>query len=160
MKLCKPYRSPLQAVFIMVFTAVFVLMTAFIIPYFPDISLYLRLTGGVLLLIGAVLLFRFTVTEFIYVLEGGILTVRRIIGSTERPLVSLELTEKTALYTKKEFKKVKTAGGKSYRQNLTANTAFLVYESGGKKRHIEIEPNNEFFAILKEELNRKDKESA
>lgn len=155
MKLCKPYRSPLQAVFIMVFTAVLVLMTAFIIPYFPDIALYLRLFGGVALLVGAVVLFRFTMTEFVYGLNGDTLTVRRILGLSNRTVFSVTLTEKTAIYTKREFKTVKTHGGKSYRQNLTANTAFLVYEVGGKKRHVELEPNNEFFALVKKRIDDK-----
>jgi len=155
MKLCKPYRSPLQAVFIMIFTAVMVLTTAFVIPYFPDIALYLRLFGGIALLTGTVMLFRFTMTEFVYGLDGNTFTVRRIVGLSNRTVFTAELTEKTALYTKKEFKRVKTNGGKSYRQNFTANTAFLVYDIGGKKRHVEFEPNNEFFSLVKKELDDK-----
>ncbi len=155
MKLCKPYRSPLQAVFIMVFTAVFVLLTAFIIPYFPDIAIYLRLTGGVFLILGVYLLFRYTMTEFVYALSDGVFSVRRITGFYESKLISVELTDKTKLYTKKEFKSVKTDSGKSYRQNLTAATAFLVIEKAGKKYYIEFEPNLEFYALMKNEIESK-----
>lgn len=155
MKLCKPYRSPLQAVFIMVFTAVFVLMTAFIVPYFYDIALYLRLLGGVFFLCGTVLMFRYTVTEFVYALSEDTLTVRRIIGLSNRAVATVELTEETRLYTKAEFKKIKTAGGKSYRQNLTASTAFLVYEKNGKKYHLEFEPNVEFYELVRKALQDK-----
>lgn len=155
MKLCRPCRSPLQAIFIMVFTAVFVLLSAYMIHYLPDIALYLRLTGGVFLFLGAYLLFRYTMTEFVYTLSDGVFSVRRIIGMKESKLLSLELTDKTALYTKKEFKKIKTEGGKSYRQNLTAATAFFVFEKNGKKRYIEFEPNVEFYALLKNELEDK-----
>ena len=157
MKLCKPYRSPLQAVFIMVFTAVFVLLSAYMLPYFPDIAVYLRLTGGVFLLLGAFLLFRYTMTEFVYALSEGTFTVRRIIGMHESMIISIPLTDKTSLYTKKEFKKIKTAGGKSYRQNLTASTAFLVFEKSGKKYYVEFEPNPEFFALVKKEIDDKNK---
>lgn len=157
-KLCKPYRSPKQAVFIIVFTAVFVLISAATARYFPDIALYLRLTGGALLLLGAVLLFRFTMTEYVYALSGNVFSVRRINGFTESTVFSLELSSDTELYTKAEFKKKTTAGGTSYRQNLTASTAYLVYKRGSKRRYVEIEPNAEFFALLKKEIdeNKKD----
>lgn len=155
MKLCKPYRSPLQAMFIMVFTAIFVLLSAYMIPYFPDLAIYLRLTGGMFLFLGAYLLFRYTLTEFVYALSDGVFSVHRIIGLGERRILTLELTEKTELYTKKEFKRIKTKGGKSYRQNLTAATAFFVYEHKGEKRYIEFEPNAEFYAILKKAIEDK-----
>lgn len=155
MKLCKPYRSPIQAVFILVFTSIFVLMTAFIVPYFPDVAIYLRLLGGVFLLLGAVLLFRYTLTEFVYGVSRDTFTVCRITGFASRNVATIELTENTCLYTKAEFKKIKTAGGKSYRQNLTAATAFLVYEKNGRKYHLEFEPYAEFYEIVKQALQDK-----
>ncbi len=155
MKLCKPLRSPRQAVFIMVFTVLMVVLTAFLVPRFPEVALYLRLLGGTFLFIGSYLLFRYTMTEFVYTLQDGVFTVRRIIGFSERTLVSIELTEAVFLYTKAEFRQVKTSGGKSLRQNLTAATAFIVYEKNGKKRHLEFEPNFEFYCLLKNALEEK-----
>ena len=161
MKLCKPYRSPLQAVFIIAFTVVMVLLSAALVRYFPDIAVYLRLTGGAFLLLGAVLLFRYTLTEFVYVLSENTLTVRRIIGLTERVVATLTLDINVELYTKAQFKKIKTAGGKSYRQNITANTAYLVFEKRKRRHYIEIEPNAPFYALIKAELdkNKEDKEN-
>lgn len=162
MKLCKPYRSPLQAVFIVVFTAVFVMISAVLARYFPDIAVYLRLAGGVFLLAGVVLLFRYTMTEYVYALSESDFSVRCTTGFAEKEVFSVELDEKSCLYTKAEFSKLKikraSSGGRSYRQNLTAASAFLVYEVGGKKRWVEIEPNIEFFSILKnriDEINSK-----
>lgn len=161
MKLCKPYRSPLQAVFIISFTVVLVLLSAALLRYFPTLAVYLRLTGGAFLLLGAVLLFRYTLTEFVYVLADGRLTIRRIIGLTERVVATVELDVNVELYTKAQFKKIKTAGGKSYRQNLTAVTAYLVYEKRKRRYHLEIEPNEPFFFLIKAELDKakKDKEN-
>ncbi len=155
MKLCKPLRSPRQAMFIIVFTVLMVVLTAFLVPRFPDVALYLRLLGGTFLLVGAYLLFRYTMTEFVYTLQGDVFTVRRIIGFSERAVVSIELAETVSLYTKAEFRKVKTNGGKSLRQNLTAATAFMVYERNGKKHYLEFEPNYEFYCLLKNALDNK-----
>lgn len=159
-KLCKPYRSPLQAVFIIAFTVVLVLISAASAPYFPQLSLYIRLFGGACLLVGAFLVFRYTMVEFVYALSDGVLSVRRTMGVKETTVFSIELSTKTTLLLKNDFKKLKgISGGTSYRQNLTAASAFLVYERGGKKRYIEIEPNVEFYALIKAEIeNQKDKD--
>jgi len=141
----------------MVFTAVFVLLSVALIPYFPYGALYLRLTGGVFLLLGTVLLFRYTMIEFVYTLADDTLTVRRIIGKTERPVFSLQLTEDVKLYTKKQFKKKQTTSGKSYRQNLTAATAFVVYKQGDKKLYMEFEPNLQFYMLVKQCLENAQK---
>ncbi len=150
--MCKPYRSPLQAVFILVFTAVFVLISAYLTRCFPDIAFYLRLAGGVFLLLGAYLLFRYTMVEFVYVLNGNILSVRRKAGFTEREVFSVALTASTKLYTKAEFEK-NGRHGVCYRQNLTASSAFVLYDLNGKERYVEIEPNIEFYALLQKAID-------
>lgn len=156
-KLYKPYRSPLQAAFILAFTAVFVLVGAATARYFPEVRLYLRLVGGVGLLIGAGVLIRFTALEYVYALSDDEFSVRRKVGFTESTVFSLELNDKVRLYTKAELKGEKKPKVTSYRQNLSAATAYIVYERGGKKLAAEIEPSAEFYFMIKEVIDKQSK---
>ena len=134
------------------FTSVFVLISAFMAQYCPPFALYLRIAGAVFLIIGVVLLFRYTMTEYVYVLSDGVLSVRRTIGFKEATVFSLVLTEDIKLCPKHEFSKKGTSGGRSYRQNLTAATVFVIYPKDGALKYAEIEPNYTFFLLLKEAI--------
>lgn len=154
-KLYKPYRSPLQAAFIIAFTAVFVLVGAATARYFPEYRLYLRLIGGVGLLVGAGVLLRFTAVEYVYALSDGEFSVRRRVGFTESTVFSLELNDKVKLYTKAELRGKKKPKTASYRQNLSAATAYIVYERGGKRLAAEIEPSAEFYYMIKAAIDNR-----
>lgn len=154
MKLCKPYRSGIQAVFIIVFTAVFVLLSAAMWGLYPHIGKYFGGAAAAFIFIGCTLLYRYTLTEFEYCLEGGILSVRKSVGFLSSTVFSLQLDGKTRLTLNKKDCKREKAKGVSYRQNLTAATAFIIYEQAGKARYMEFEPNYEFYGIIKAELEK------
>lgn len=137
------------------FIVALVLISAVSAPHFPKISLYIRLFGGLCLLAGVFFVFRYTMVELVYCLSGNVLSVRRTVGVKESLVFSIELTAKTELISKRQLKKRKDiAGGTSYRQNVTAATVFVVYERNGKKRYAEIEPNAEFYGLIKAEIEK------
>ena len=155
MNLCKPYRSTAQAVFIIVFTAAFTLLSALMAGFYPRLSLLFKLLAGIAVGVGFVLIYRYTVTEFEYCLEGDVLSVRRFNGFTWRRVFSLTLEEDVVLTTvKKECKKQK-AKGISHRQNLSAACAYVIYTQGGKKRYMEFEPNRIFYKLVRDRLGKK-----
>lgn len=155
MNLCKPYRSTAQAVFIIVFTAAFTLLSALMAGFYPQLSLLFKLLAGIAVGVGFVLIYRYTVTEFEYCLEGDVLSVRRFNGFTWRRVFSLTLEEDVVLTTvKKECKKQK-AKGISHRQNLSAACAYVIYTQGGKKRYMEFEPNRIFYKLVRERIGKK-----
>lgn len=155
MNLCKPYRSTAQAVFIIVFTAAFTLLSALMAGFYPQLSLLFKLLAGIAVGVGFVLIYRYTVTEFEYCLEGDVLSVRRFNGFTWRRVFSLTLEEDVVLTTvKKECKKQK-AKGISHRQNLSAACAYVIYTQGGKRRYMEFEPNRIFYKLVRERIGKK-----
>lgn len=154
MNLCKPYRSTLQAIFIIAFTAAFALLSALMAGFYPQLSLLFKVIAGVSIVVGFVLLYRFTVVEFEYCLEGDILSVRRSMGFGLRTVFSLKLAADTVITTqKKECKKLK-AKGVSHRQNLSAACAYVIYEQAGKKRYMEFEPNRIFYKLVRDRINK------
>ncbi len=147
MKLMKPLRSGLQSVFILVFTVLLVLISAECVRLFPQHSLFFRLVGAVSLALGAALECRYCLTEYIYAVDGNVFSVRRRLGFYERTVFSRELKRTDRLLSKAEFKKTKRKA-QSYRQNLTAVCAYLVFD----KDAVEFEPNEAFYSIIKKAL--------
>ena len=153
MNICKPYRSGVQAVFIIAFTTAFTLISCLCMGFYPDMVWGFRIVGAVFLFAGFGLLYRFSVTEFEYCLEGDFFSVRRFNGIKWRTAFSLKLTADTVITTdKKQCKKLK---GVSHRQNLSAACAYLIYEQAGKKKYMEFEPNRIFYKIVRDKLNEK-----
>lgn len=150
MHLCKPCRSGIQAIFLIVFTAAFVLISALMAGLYPLYAKWFGAAAGAFTVIGATFLYRYTLCEFVYCLDGDILSVKRTVGFSTRTVFSLKLDKTVKLsLSKKDCKKAK---GLSCRQNLTASTAFLIYTDAGKQRYMEFEPNHEFYAIVKDAL--------
>lgn len=152
MKLCKPYRSGIQAVFIIVFTAALVLLSAVMAGLYVGIGKYFIGAAAAFCFVGVTLLYRYTLTEFVYCLDGDIFSVRKTVGFASSTVFSLQLDSKVSLVADKKLLKKEKIRGVSYRQNLTASTAFIVYEQAGKKLYAEFEPNVEFYAIVRDKI--------
>ncbi len=150
MKMMKPKRCPKQALFMLATTVLMVLLSAYSIQIAPNLTLYFRLIGGVALAIGAALLFRYTMTTYVYVLEDNCFSVRRSMGFNERTVFSKELKKGDRLLVKHELKKMKPKKRKSFRQNLSANCAYIVFSD--VSLCVEIEPNDQFFQIIEAAL--------
>ncbi len=157
MNLCKPYRSTLQAVFIIAFTAAFTLLSALMAGFYPQISLLFKVLAGVAIGVGFLLIYRYTVMEFEYCLEGDILSVRRSGGFGWRTVFSLKLTGDVIITTQKKLCKTEKAKGVSHRQNLSAACAYVIYEQAGKKRYLEFEPNRIFYKLVRDRINKENK---
>ncbi len=152
MNLCKPYRSAVQAIFIIVFTVLLALTSVAFSRFYPDISWVFLGAAAVFTTVGFGVLYRFSVMEYEYGLEGSVLFVRRFNGVRWRTVFSLKLTAEVELTTaKKECKRLK---GVCHRQNLSAATAFVIYEQAGKKRYMEFEPNRIFYKIVRDKLGK------
>ena len=157
MNLCKPYRSTAQAVFIIVFAAVFALLSALLAGFYPRLDLLFKALAGAAIAVGFGLIYRYTVTEFEYCLEGDVLSVRRFNGFSWRRVFSLTLEEGVVLTTVKKECKKQNAKGISHRQNLSAACAYVIYEQGGKKRYMEFEPNRIFYKLVRDRINKENK---
>ncbi len=149
MKMMKPLRSGLQSVFILVFTILLVLVSAECVRLYPQYGVYFRLVGAASLALGAALEYRYCLTEYVYCIDGSVFSVRRKVGFYERTVFSRELGKSDKLLTKAEFKKLRRKCI-SHRQNLTARSAYLVFA----KDAVEFEPNDAFFSIVKEALEK------
>ncbi len=151
MKMMKPKRCPKQALFILIMTALLVLLSGYSAVNTPYLAVYFRIIGGASLAVGAVLMWRYTLTTYVYVMEGNVFSVRRSAGFAERTVFSKELKKEDKLLLKKEAKKVKCRKSKSFRQNLSANCAYLVFEDASLS--VEFEPNEQFYLIIQAALN-------
>ncbi len=154
MNLCKPYRSTVQAVFIIAFTAMFAFLSVILCRFYWNITWVFYVLAGVSVAIGFGLLYRYSVMEYEYCLEGDILSVRRFNGFTWRRVFSLQLTADAMLTTAKKECKREKAKGVSHRQNLSAACAYIIYEQAGKKRYMEFEPNRVFYKIVRDRLGK------
>lgn len=157
MKLCKPLRSPLQAALMIVFTASLTLLTAALSVVFPALAAYLRLAGVCFFAFGFCLAFRYSMTEYIYVLCDGSLTVRRVIGVRDEAVFSLRLEDALELCDRRGLKRHKLRPSARCRQNLSARCAYIVFVSEKKKRCLEFEPNREFYDLVKEAIEESKK---
>ncbi len=148
MKMMKPKRCPKQAFFILMMTVALVLVSAYSLQNAPELALYFRLIGGVALAVGAALLFRYTMTTYVYVLEDNVFSVRRCVGATERTVFSRELIKGDKLAVNKIGKK------QSFRQNLNARCVYIVYHSAKPPLCVEIEPNDQFLLVLESTISK------
>ena len=153
MKLCKPLRSPAQSVLILAATGALSLISVAVSRLLPGFDLYFQVASAAFLALGVALLYRYSFTEFVYVLSDRTLTVRRILGKRDEAVFSVELCEGMILCRgKAELKKQGCSGGVSYRQNLSAFSAYIVYEKDSRRLYAEFEPNGAFYALVEEAM--------
>lgn len=154
MKMMKPKRCPKQALFILMMTVLLVLLSAYSIQSAPQLSLYFRLIGGVALAVGAALLFRYTMTTFVYVIEENVFSVRRSVGFAERTVFSRELKKGDKILDKAAMKKLKGRKTLGFRQNLSARCSYVVFSPDAAPLCVEIEPNEPFVLILQDAIKK------
>lgn len=152
MRLCKPFRIGGQCAFVIASTVILTLISGALSGLYPNLKYLFGLAAFGFLGVGAAILYRYYLTEYEYCLEGDFFSVRKSVGFKGQTVFSLKLSKDVKLSTRKdEAKKLKCT---SYRQNLSAATAFLVYEQAGKRLCVEFEPNVEFYGIVRDALDR------
>jgi len=153
MKLCKPLKNPVQSVLILCATAAFTLVSAVFAVVLREYALFFKFTSIFFLIIGFLFLLRFNFLEYVYVLSDSTLTVRQLIGKRDEAVFSIEFDKETALCRgKRPLKAQNCAGGDSYRQNLSAVCAYIIYKKNGQKLYMEFEPNEAFYSMVEDAI--------
>lgn len=161
MKLCKPIISAKQSVFVVVSTVLLALVSYLGTLYNPAYTKIFVLIASVFVFIGVLVLYRYTFTEFVYVLSEDGFAVRRKVGEKGATVMEIELSAVEKVCTAAEYKKLENKPKKiSYNQNLSPlMEAYIICKKGEKRYALRIEPNEPFLALLLEGVDRNKKGS-
>ena len=162
MYFCKPERSEKQTR-ILLFTCILVTLTFFFISSaISTIGAFVRFCGIVCMMISILLVVRYSLTEFEYSVGDGAFGVTKIVGNKRTVVCSVALETAIDLYSKRDYDHLpsdqKGQIKYSLNQNMVAESFVFLFEFNGKRTMVEFEPNLQFVAIVKDEIEKAKKD--
>ncbi len=158
MYFCKPERSEKQTR-ILLFTCILVTLTFFFLStVILKIGAFIRFCGIISLMISILLVVRYSLTEFEYSVGEGAFAVTKIVGNKRTVVCSIALETAIGLYSKRDYDHLPTEqkGQIKYslKQNMVAESHVFLCNFNGKRTMVEFEPNLQFVAIVKDEIEK------
>ncbi|MBR4278729.1 MAG: hypothetical protein IKT34_01005 [Clostridia bacterium] len=158
MYICKPERSEKQTR-ILLFTCILVTLTFFFLStVILKIGAFIRFCGIISLMISILLVVRYSLTEFEYSVGEGVFAVTKIVGNKRTVVCRIALETAIGLYSKRDYDHLPTEqkGQIKYslKQNMFAESHVFLCNFNGKRTMVEFEPNLQFVAIVKDEIEK------
>lgn len=163
MFICKPERSVFQTRLIL-FTGVIVTLILFYLPLrIPQYAGIIRFCAVGALTVAILLIVRYSITEFEYSVGNGDFSVTKIVGNKRTVICSIALESAIDIVSKRDYdhlpSKEKGYFKYSLNQNLVAESFVFLCNFNGRRAMVEFEPNNEFVAIMKDEIAKAKKDA-
>ncbi|MBO5869353.1 MAG: hypothetical protein J6Q89_01260 [Clostridia bacterium] len=158
MYICKPERSVFQTR-VLLFTCVLVTLSLFFIStVITNYSAFVEFCGFASLMLSILFVVRYSLTEFEYSVCDNGFSVTKIVGNKRQVVCNVALETAVDLLKKRDYDHLpsnqKAIIKYSLNQNIKADSYVFLCEFNGKRTMIEFEPNNEFVAILKNEIKQ------
>ncbi|MBR2900654.1 MAG: hypothetical protein IKC39_00250 [Clostridia bacterium] len=157
MYICKPERNVNQ---VRALVTICTLVTAILFLLSTRVQYYaalIRLAAFISLVASILLVVRYALTEFEYSVSAGDFSITKITGNRRQVVCNLALETAIDLIEKRDYdhlpKNEKAIIKYSLNQNMKANSFVFLCEFNKKRAMIEFEPNPEFVAILKNEMD-------
>ena len=110
------------------------------------------------MMISILLIVRYSLTEFEYSVGDGAFGVTKIVGNKRTVVCSVALETAIGLYSKRDYDHLpsdqKGQIKYSLNQNMVADSFVFLFEFNGKRTMVEFEPNLQFVAIVKDEIEK------
>ncbi len=157
MYICKPERNVTQAWLLLTVSVAVTALLFLASTTVPEYASIVRLTGFASLMVSILLNVRYSLTEFEYAVSGGSFTVVKITGNRRQTVCNVALETAIDVYEKRDYdhlpSKEKGIIKYSLNQNIRAQSFVFLCDFNGKRTMIEFEPNLQFVAILKDEID-------
>ena len=158
MYICKPERSVFQTR-VLLFTCVLVTLSLFFASTVVErYGAFIEFCGFASLMLSILFVVRYSITEFEYAICDGCFSVTKITGNKRQIVCNVNLETSVDLLAKRDYDHLpsneKAIIKYSLNQNMKANSYVFLCVFNGKRTMIEFEPNNEFVAIMKNEINQ------
>ncbi|MEG1742633.1 MAG: hypothetical protein RR246_00505 [Clostridia bacterium] len=159
---CKPERNPKQALFLVVVCALIALACGIFCAKSSVYNWIAQLAFMGAVSVGVFAVYRYTMTEMVYTLGGGVFEVVKIVGKKHTTVCSLNIATAKDLVIKSAYKynlDAKKYGTVqkylNFRQNLHPAVSYVyVSEFNGKTISVEFEPNEIFVRAFLDEIDR------
>ena len=163
MYICKPERNVSQAKILLFSCAVVTALLFLISTVIPVYSSLVSTLGIVALIFSIWINYRYTLTEFEYCVGNGDFSVVRIVGNRREIVCNVALETAVGIFEKRDYdhlpSKDKALIKYSLCQNIKPNSYVFLCNFNGKRAMIEFEPNNEFVAVFKKEIENASSEN-
>ena len=157
MYICKPERNVNQVRCLLAVCTGVTLVLFLVSTRVQYYAALIRLTAFISLVASILLVVRYALTEFEYSVSAGDFCITKITGNRRQVVCNLSLETAIDLIEKRDYDHLpnseKAIFKYSLNQNIKAKSFVFLCEFNGKRAMVEFEPNPEFVAILKTEMD-------